>query len=975
MSVVPPEGTLALVFTDIEGSSVLWERAPEAMREALALHDSLFRTLLDMHRGYEVSNEGDGFFVVFTTAKAALAWCLAVQEGLQSAAWPADLLAQEEAAETSKLRGLRVRMGVHLGSPDRHTGPAAGKADYRGPAVNRAARIARAAHGGQVLASGAVWEALGQDPGDAVATDLGEHGLRGLTAPERLVQFLPASLSSRAFPPIRAQDVVKTNLSPDQTSFVGRKENLEWLETMFAGGARLVTVLGPGGIGKTRLARCHGAGVVEEFSGEGGGVWFCDLSEARSIEGVLAAMGSTLNVPLSQGKTSEEATEQLGRAIRGRGSILLIMDNFETVADHASSTIGEWADAAPEARFLVTSRQRLGLKGEQVLDLAPLPVSDASTLFAERARAVRHDLSLEGEEAEVVEEIVRLVDGLPLAVELAAARVGLMAPRQILTRLGNRLKVLGGVKAGGGRQETMQGAIDWSWDLLSPAEQSAFAQCSVFRGGFFLEAAEEVIDISGHRDAPDILEVVQSLRDKSLLRSYEVENFPGQLRLGMYDTIREYAAAKRGEMEPAALASLEERHAIHYVRVGDELAGGLDGPWRPPSLDGLSLEQDNLLAVVRSQEDKAPARAAKAALACDLLLQARGPAQTRRALLDMAARAAARSQDRWLKARVLLALGSAAVTSGDAERADDLLGKGLAIARALGDWCLEGHILIRQGYVLHVYQGKEDKAGELWRRAVDAYRRSGCKAGESVALINVGVVASDEGEKEACFLKAHAVAMESGDRSKEGMTLAFLGDLRISQGRLAEAEEALERGRMANLGGWDPRAVADTCLVLADLRQSQGRHREAERLIKEALAICLDAGWRHHEGAAVGQLGSVYADQGRLEEAEERLNEAIAILGEPGSTAWILDRKAILAGVCQEQDRLEEAESLCHEALGSATDEAQRALNAKGRALMALAILRLERDLPQEAEALCRETLPLFQKTGKHLEEASVHAW
>ena len=335
---------------------------------------------------------------------------------------------------------------------------------------------------------------------------------------------------------------MRNNLPAERDAFVGREEALLELARRFDGGARLVSVLGIGGTGKTRLALRFARTWLGDYPG---GVWFCDLSPARDVDDLLHAVAKALDVPLG----SDDPVVQLGHAMAGRGRCLVILDNFEQIARHAEATLGRWLDRAVEARFLVTTREVLGLPGEEALALAPLAADDAVALFMRRAASARHDFRADDDEQAAVAKLVRLLDRLPLAIELAAARVRVMPPSAMLARMGQRFKLMASLGGRQDRQSTLRATFDWSWDLLSDAEKSALAQLSVFEGGFTLESAEDVLDLSLIEAAPWAVDLVQSLVDKSLVRPLR------DARFDLLTSVQEYAAEQlrgRGAFPAAA---------------------------------------------------------------------------------------------------------------------------------------------------------------------------------------------------------------------------------------------------------------------------------------------------------------------------------------------------------------------------------------------------------------------------------------
>ncbi len=580
-----PTGTVVFVFTDVQSSTVLWEHCGEAMQKALDEHNRVLRARLATTSGYEVKTQGDSFMVAFPSVMEAVRWCLEAQEALLQAPWPSEVLAHPQAEEErgpqgrALHRGLRVRMGVHLGQAECRLDERTGRADYFGRTVNVAARVANAGHGGQVLLSGEAWSQVGHQLealGHLAVRALGEFRLKGIEEPVTLIEVLPAALADRRFGPQRAIEERHGNLPSVTGALVGREEELAALRQRFHEGARLVTILGPGGMGKTRLATHFGSTLLNSQQLWRGGVWLCVLTEATTAGDICHVVGQALGVDLTHGGNEGEPAEQIGRALAGRGQVLLILDNMEHLMRHASATLGRWMALAPDTRFLVTSREAMRLPGEWVLDLAPLGLpaddersleaisrSDAVRLFVQRAQAAQGHFALTAEEAPLVSEIVRRLDGIALAIELAAARTPVMGVAQIRERLSRRFELLrAGRRDASARQTTLRGAIDWSWNLLEPAERQALAQCSVFRGGFTLEAAEAVLALPP--DSPDVLDVIQSLRGKSLLRTAPTGDLAGERRLALYESVREYASERLAE--PGAVAPVVARHADFFLK-------------------------------------------------------------------------------------------------------------------------------------------------------------------------------------------------------------------------------------------------------------------------------------------------------------------------------------------------------------------------------------------------------------------------
>ena len=498
-----PTGTVTFVFTDVEGSTrLLQQLGADAYADALAEHRRALREAFVRHDGVEVDTQGDSFFIAFSTAPAAIAAAAEAQQVL--AAGP-----------------IRVRMGIHTGTPH------VTDEGYVGPDVHRAARIAAAGHGGQILVSSSTASLV---EGDSLR-DLGEHRLKDLAAPERIYQ-----LGGEAFPPLRS--LQQTNLPIPATPFLGRQRELDEVTALLGSGdARLLTLTGPAGAGKTRLALQAAAEASDHYPD---GVFWAPLAALRDPKLVLEVAAQAL-----------EARDGLADRIADR-RLLLILDNFEHLIDAAGELAGLLA-ACPNLQLLVTSRELLRLPGEQAYPVPPLEPQDATELFTARARAADPRF----EPGPIVEQLCARLDNLPLALELAATRVTVLSPEQLLDRLSKRLDLL---KAGRGvdpRQQTLRATIEWSYDLLDEEERLLFERLSVFRGGCTLEAAEEICDAD--------IDTLQSLIDKSLLRRQ------GE-RFWMLETIREYAAEQLEQDGEAEV--LAERHAEYFLALAEEAGRG-----------------------------------------------------------------------------------------------------------------------------------------------------------------------------------------------------------------------------------------------------------------------------------------------------------------------------------------------------------------------------------------------------------------
>jgi predicted ATPase/class 3 adenylate cyclase len=571
-------GTVTFFFSDIEGSTVMLRSQGDAWGPLLERHHDLLRQAFVAHGGEEVGTEGDSFFVAFPTAPGAVAAAVAAQRALAAEPWP-------EGAE------IRVRMGLH-------TGEASFSAKtYVGLHVHRASRIASVAHGGQVLISSETRALVGRSLPDGVELrDLGEHRLKDLEHPEHLWQLVIPELRSE-FAAISSIDATPNNLPTRLTTFLGREREIGEVGELL-GSHRLLTLTGPGGTGKTRLSLEVASRMLARYPE---GVYFVELASITDPDLVLSTIAQALSLPDRGGRGTDERLVDF----LGEGHVLLVLDNFEQVID-AAPHVARLLAAAPNLAILSSSRSALQISGEQEYPVPPLGLPDPSrlpplsqlsqyeavALFIERARAVKPAFEVTNENAPAVAEICVRLDGLPLAIELAAARIRILSPQAMLGRLSDRLGLLaGGSRDLPERQQTLRGAIAWSHELLDDADRALFAAISVFVGGAGLAEIERVCaeDISG-----EVLDTLASLVEKSLLR--QAEGADGEPRFTMLETIREYAVER--SVERGRRDALRDAHAEAFADVASTAAGEVMGHDKRTWLDRLEADHDNLRAAI-----------------------------------------------------------------------------------------------------------------------------------------------------------------------------------------------------------------------------------------------------------------------------------------------------------------------------------------------------------------------------------------
>jgi predicted ATPase/class 3 adenylate cyclase len=752
----PPTGTVTFLFTDIEGSTRLWERDAGAMQAALDRHDAILRKAIGEHGGRVFKTVGDAFCAVFATAVDALAAALEAQRILLAQDW-------------GRLGPLRVRMALHAGTANERGG------DYFGPSLNRVARLVSAAHGGQVLLSVSVYGLLGDRlPEQVGLRDLGERRLKDLFRPERVFQVVAPDLRSN-FPPLKTMDERLNNLPVQPTPLVGREKEVAEVGSLLRdGGVRLLTLTGPGGTGKTRLALQVAAEILDEFEG---GVFFVPLANIADPALVAPTIAGVLEI----GEAGER--RGLGGFLRDR-EILLVLDNFEQVVE-AASLVGELLAGCPGLKALVTSRGLLRVYGEReypvpamgLPDPRGLPPPDdlggyeAVGLFVERARSVKSDFGITEQNASAVAGICIRLDGLPLAIELAAARVKLLPPEKILERLeSNRLKLLaGGARDLPERQQTLRGAIDWSYALLEEGDRTLFARLAVFSGGCTLEAMEEICAVE------DALEGAESLLDKSLIRQEETSR--GEPRFAMLETIHEYARERLQEKDGAE--TVHRRHAEYYLTLAEESEPRLGGPEQVAWFERLETENDNLRAALSWAIERGEAGLGlRLAEALRPFWYARGDYVEGRG---------------WV-ARFLGSLAKLFVDKEDYVRAQDLYEEVFALARQMEDAPTLVPTLIDLGFI-HLLQGNHTRATALGEEAITLSRERGYTADLARALNCLGWAALLGGDQERAddsFAQSLALYSEHGNKAIAAESLEGLACAAGARG---------EAGRSARLFG------------------------------------------------------------------------------------------------------------------------------------------------------------------------------
>jgi predicted ATPase/class 3 adenylate cyclase len=769
-----PSGEVTLVFTDIEGSTKLLHKlGAEEYAQALAEHRRLLRDAFGRHGGVEIDTQGDAFFYAFPDARDAVT-------------------AADEGREALRPGQIHVRVGIHTGTP--HLGPEG----YVGHDVHLGARIGAAGHGGQVLLSDATRVAAALEAEALI--DLGEHRLKDIDRPTRILQ-----LGAERFPPLNT--ISNTNLPRPASTFIGREQEVDGLVTLIRDGARLVTLTGPGGSGKTRLSIEAAAELVPD---QKAGTFWVELAPIRDPALVLGEIAKTLG-----------AADGLSGHIGAR-QMLLVLDNLEQVLDAAPALAG-LVEACANLTIIATSRERLRVRGEVEYPVQPLAERDAVALFVERAGLPEPDGA--------VGELCAALDDMPLAIELAAARAKVLAPVQILARLSQRLDLFTGGRDADPRQRTLRATIEWSHDLLDEGERRLFARLSVFIGGCTLESAE--------RAAGADLDTLQSLVEKSLLRRTEA-------RFWMYETIREFAVERleaSGEAE-----AIRQRHAGHFMELAEEAEPHLvrealtrPGPWQVR----IDVERDNIRAAMdRFAAGREAEHALRMATALAWFFSEKGPIAEGRRYLESAL--ALGSGSPALRTKALSLFAQTAAVMGDLAEAKLAGEESLAQYRELGDAWQIGAGVHNLGSVA-AESGDWETARKLFEESVAIFQQAGDEDYALWCTRSLGWTYHDTGD----FARAREIheanlrrAREVGNRGVEATTLGVLGGILLDQGRAHEAFPYLEQAYRMDAESGATLDVAVDLWRFAKALGGVGRAEEAAQLAALSDALREELGSR-----------------------------------------------------------------------------------------------------------------------------------
>lgn len=903
-----PQGTVTLLFTDIEGSTLLLQHLGDSgYAQVQANHRRLLRASFNAGHGHELETQGDGFLVAFPRARDAILAAVAAQKALIAHPWPQGV-------------AVRVRMGLNTGEP---LSVAEG---YVGLDVHRAARICTAGHGGQILLSQSTRDLIEDNlPGDVELRDLGSHRLKDLARPEHIFQVVTPVLASD-FPPLRSLNTMPNNLPMQLTSFIGREKEITEIKTLLST-TRMLAITGPGGAGKTRLALQVAAEMLDVF---GDGVWLVELASLSDLNLVPQTVASVLGVREQPGRS---LLTTLSEYLRNK-HLLLLLDNCE----HLVAACAQLADALLKAcrnlRILVTSREALGVAGETLWHVRPLSLPDANyaaspedlvsyeavRLFVERVRSSQPTFEVTRKNAPAVVRVCRQLDGIPLAIELAAARVKFLSIEQIAARLNDRFRLLtGGARTALPHHQTLRAAIDWSYDLLSEKERALLPRLSVFSGGWTLEAAETVCQGSGV-ETHDVVDLLAHLADKSLILA---EHKAEEIRFGILETIRQYCWERL--LESGEAPEFRRRHRDWFVSLVEGIEESLRGPDEATWLDRLETEHDNLRAVLDwSHTDE---QSAGVGLRLTGALErfwvvrgyfAEGRARLEAALSDSTSESPARAKalhgagvlaghqgdynqaearsreaaalwrkvgDKLGTALALNTLGQVARTRGDYGQATHLLEESLALIRDVGDkWALA--LTLNMLGVVARGRGDYARATALHEESRALRKELGDQKGLAVSLERLGLVALCQGDLDrarALFDESLTLGRDVGDRLAIAWATGDLAQVALYQGDYAEGQALQEKSLAIFRDLKDKAGVAESIRTLAKSAQAQGDRERAATLYTESLSLWKELGDAHGIARGLADVAALTV-QGQPERAAQlfaasgRLYEAIGAL-------------------------------------------------------------------------------------------------
>ena len=884
--------TLTFLFTDIEGSTPLWDTRPEAMRAATERHNAVLREAIGARGGNAFRVVGDAFCVAFADAASGLLAAIEAQRTLRAQRWGD--------------APIHVRMGLHSGAVE----PADDEI-FRGPSLARAARVMSAAHGDQILATAATVALLESGPpAGAELRDLGDHTLRGFARPERLYQIVTPGLRTD-FPPIRTQQAQRTNLPASLTPFIGRAQALGEVREA-ARRSRMLSLIGPGGTGKTRLAIEAASELVGAFED---GVWLVDLAPVADRSLIAATIATTFG---ARAEGDVPPLSLVETALAGKRALVLL-DNCEHLVEETARIAHALLRALPQLHLLGTSREALGVEGETVYRVPSMTMpasenttpadvgdSEAGKLFLQRAQAVAPSFALTERNAAAVARVCRRLDGIPLAIELAAARLKALSVDELARRVDDRFRLLtGGLRTALPRQRTLRALVDWSYDLLSPDERTVLDTLAVFSGGFTLEAGESVCTADRMRETT-VLDAVEHLVAKSLVIAEQVET---ETRYRLLETIRQYAGEKlvaSGESD-----AVRRRHCAFFLELAQRASDALNGPFVLEWLDRVEAEHDNVRAALDWSADTAPDDYARLAAAMAGFWDIRGHFAEGWSRLERAIATHTAQDDARLGA--LIGAGQLAYRLDYTRIADDILCEAIGLAQKLADPRLEAQATL--DLATDRFLEQPDAIESLALRAQALAKAAGDAPRAAHALFLLGRIAAlrcDFAEAQRILLQSAQQWEDAGSVLRAPLAILYAGHCALEQLVFPAAHRLLDAALIQHRRMGNVHDAAITLRWLADLALNERRFDQAREQCAESLRMFRALQDTNCTARSTAVQVAVFCATGQATEALSRAEAQVEIYRRDGAP------RAMLAMCLKALVR-------AHSALGD-VDSARRAL-------------------------------------------------
>jgi predicted ATPase/class 3 adenylate cyclase len=865
-----PSGTVTFLFTDIEGSTKLWEQYPEAMKSALEKHDSILKQAVGSNHGHTIKTTGDGIHAVFSSAADAVKAALDAQHGFQNSG----------VLDTFEF-SIRVRMGLHTGNDQERDG------DYYGSNVNLAARIMGLGYGGQILLSEVTAKLVKENlPPGCTLADLDEHRLKGIAATKRIFQLCHPDLAAE-FPQLKSLAAFKHNLHHQLSTFIGREKELADVKRLLKN-TQLLTLLGPGGTGKTRLMLQAAEEIIEDFPD---GVWLVELAPLTNPDRIAERIAAALNI---EEQPNRPFLDTLTSHLR-RKELLLLLDNVEHLVRESARLVEHLLMNCPTIKIMVTGREALFIGGETMLQIPSLSLpekdeatleavanSEAVQLFLARAQAVRPDFALSVDNAPALTEVVRRLDGIPLALELAAARLRMMSVEQIAAHLNDRFRLLtSGRRTALPRQQTLQALIDWSWNLLDERERMLLRRLSVFSGGWTLEAAQAVAS-DDQLDEFDILDLLDQLINKSLVTVKHLRQ--GEVRYNMLESIHQYARERL--TEAGEEQRLYERHAEYYTTFSERLSQGLQGREMLVWLERLLPETDNAKAAREWALDRRLDMALSMAGASMLVTRYWFFSSEDIRWLEQVVRRARANPEaetdpkyRQGLAKAVVALGTSTTLAGGFEKGRQVLEEGINLAREAG--VVEPRVVGLNILLLTLYHfGELSAAVEVAEKSLALCQQHGINFWRLMALGYLVSIFIAQGEHE----KADTYAEEASQLAKKldnpwlnALTSLQQARFEIRRKNWDQAEKYAANAAELYVAVRDQGLAQTSWSELGHIKRMKGDLAGAEQVYRRTIVAFRE---RDHTSAVAHQLecmGYIAANLGQDTRAATLLGAAQAI--------------------------------------------------------------------------------------------------